>query len=394
MRLLFLTDRYWPAIGGVEAMVRTIAGELVRDGHEVRVVAVSNRQLPVSFASYSYAAQAGASYEHEGVRVRVLGASPAQRVVMAPIGARYLPYLRSRRFGELARLGLPFFSAAHLAGLTAAAREADLIHGFGAQYLGATGLKAARRAGIPFLITPFCHPGHWGDDPMNVATYRAADLVFGLHEADLTSYRAMGVAEERLALLPVPVGPMAEPNVRSDRKPYVLYLGRITEYKGIPELFAAWPAVHAATGAELLLAGPNDLTAAPPAGASWLGVVDEATKAELLAGATALALPSRGEILPNVILEAWLQGCPVVVSDIPALAGFVRNEVDALVTATDPLALANALTRCLIDPAMRTRLVGGGRARVTEHSPAVVSAGLLTRYRQVTRDVQSVGVKV
>jgi glycosyltransferase involved in cell wall biosynthesis len=303
-----------------------------------------------------------------------------------PIGVRYLPYFRSRAFGALAQLSLPAFVSAHSKTLDQAVGKSDAVHCFGAQYLGAAGLRAARRAGKPFVITPFCHPGHWGDDPMNVATYRHADAVLGLHEADVETYIGLGVDRERIGIMPVPLAPLSCLGAKPAETRFVLFLGRVNNYKGVDRLFAAWPQVHEKTGAELVIAGPAEGPVVTPKGARYLGVVPEEEKARLLSTAEVLVLPSSGEVLPNVVLEAWAAGIAVVVSDVPMLAAFVHDEVDGLVTSVQPKPLAAALIRCLEDRELRARLGESGRMRVaTTHSPGVVAADLLERYGELSR---------
>ena len=390
MRLLFLSDKYWPAMGGVEMAVRSLAHEMVRRGHRVHVIAVSDAPVNLTFATYTYAARRPRRYLDGEVEVTLLGARAWQRAAMLPVAIRRVPVLRSRAFGRLAQLTLPAFSAAHQSTLNRAARAADVVHGFGAQYLGACGLRAARRAGIPFAITPYCHPGHWGDDPMNVATYKDADLVLGLNGTDAATYVSLGVDEQRVRIMPQPIIP-GERLDRTPRRdvPYALFLGRVNAYKGVRALYDAWPLVREQVEAELLVAGPLQEDIPAPAGVRYLGVVEGQAKAGLLAGARLLALPSRGELLGAVILEAWTHGTPVVVSDIPMLKSLVRHEVDGLVVSPSPQPLATALIRLLGNPGFALFLGENGRRRVgTDHSPASV-AERLAGYYALTREGSS-----
>jgi glycosyltransferase involved in cell wall biosynthesis len=390
MRLLYLTDRYWPAIGGVESLVRTIAHQLTKEEHQVQVVAIMDTQGPVSFAKYSFGAPAARTYDDQGIPVRILGAQTWQRIATLPVAIRYIPYMRSRAFGPLAELSLPAFFAAHQGTLEKFVERSDIVHCFGAQYLGATGLRAARHRGVPFVITPFCHPGHWGDDPMNIATYLRSDRVMALHEGDAATYVGMGVPRARIEIMPVPLASASTAVRRKSERPSVVYLGRVNEYKGIGRLFEAWPEVRRRTGAELLVAGPWDSPVDPPDGARYLGVVDESAKEELLASAWALALPSRGEVMPNVILEAWAYGTPVIVSDIPALAAFVRHEVDGLVSSVAPEALASSIIRCLENRELSERMGEAGKRRVlSEHLPETVAHGLLKTYHELSGRVRA-----
>jgi glycosyltransferase involved in cell wall biosynthesis len=359
---------------------------MTRRGHQVRVMAVSDAPDNLTFATYTYAARPPRRYLDGDVEVTLLGARPWQRAAMLPVAVRRVPYLRSRAFGRLAQLTLPAFAAAHQSTLNRAARAADLVHGFGAQYLGACGLRAARRAGIPFAITPYCHPGHWGDDPMNVATYRGADLVLALDGSDAATYVRLGVDQRRVRIMPQPIvpGPLLDKQPQRD-VPYALFLGRVSSYKGVRALYDAWPLVREQVDAELLVAGPIQEAIAAPAGVRYLGVVEGEAKAELLAGARLLALPSRGELLGAVVLEAWTHGTPVVVSDIPMLQSLVRHGVDGLVANPAPPSLAAALIRLLRNPGLARTLGENGRRRVgTDHAPASVAERLLGYYARTS----------
>jgi glycosyltransferase involved in cell wall biosynthesis len=210
----------------------------------------------------------------------------------------------------------------------------------------------------------------------------------GDHEWHAATYLRMGVPRDRIEIMPVPLARTATAARRKSERPSVVYLGRVNEYKGIGRLFEAWPEVRRRTGAELLVAGPWDSPVDPPEGARYLGVVDESVKEELLASAWALALPSRGEVMPNVILEAWAYGTPVIVSDIPALAAFVRHEVDGLVSSVEPAALASSIVRCLEDPQLSDRLGEAGKDRVlSQHLPETVANGLVKTYQELSGQV-------
>ena len=66
-----------------------------------------------------------------------------------------------------------------------------------------------------------------------------------------------------------------------------------------------------------------------------------------------------------VVLEALAAGLPVVASDIPVFAEYLRDGESALlVPPDDPAALAAALGRLAADPALRRRLAAGGRPLV------------------------------
>ena len=388
MNLLYLTDKYHPSVGGIEVAVRELARAAAAAGHRVRVAAVSDVPGNLGHAGYTWRAPRPHRWRDGEVEVTILGASPAQRGVMLPNLVRSVPVLGGRHHARLAELCLPTFIAAHGRTLERLAREAAIVHCFGAGYLGAAGLRAARRAGVPFVITPYCHPGHWGDDPLNLATYREADRVYFVG-GDRPVYVTAGVDEARLGLMRQPVAPGPPVEVPLAQVPTALFLGRINRYKGAQLLVEAWPDVRRAVpGARLVLAGPLQEQVGRTEGVEMAGVVDGEAKARLVASSWLLALPSAGELLGAAVLEAWAHGVPVVVSDIDTFRELVRDGVDGLVVPRERSALAAALNSVLGSRRRRDDLSRGARGRATgDHSPAVVAAGLVADYEVLRRGV-------
>ena len=96
-----------------------------------------------------------------------------------------------------------------------------------------------------------------------------------------------------------------------------------------------------------------------------LGTVSEADLGGWYRAADAFAFPSVKEGFGLVVLEALAAGLPVVASDIPVFAEYLRDEHSALlVPPGDPAALAAALSRLAGDPSLRRQLAAGGRPLV------------------------------
>jgi glycosyltransferase involved in cell wall biosynthesis len=90
--------------------------------------------------------------------------------------------------------------------------------------------------------------------------------------------------------------------------------------------------------------------------------------ADILARADVFVLSSTSEGLPLSILEAMAAELPVVASSVGGVPEAVEDgDTGLLVPPRDPLRLAAALERLLVDPALRHRLGSNGRERVREH---------------------------
>jgi glycosyltransferase involved in cell wall biosynthesis len=132
--------------------------------------------------------------------------------------------------------------------------------------------------------------------------------------------------------------------------PYLLFLGRLTENKGVHT------AIEAArrAGVKLVIGGniPNESGAAayfetsikPYLGPAceWIGPYDDSTRIKLVAGATALLFPIQwNEPFGIVMIEALAGGVPVIASRIASTpevithgkTGFLCDSVEEMVTA-------------------------------------------------------------
>jgi len=113
-----------------------------------------------------------------------------------------------------------------------------------------------------------------------------------------------------------------------------------------------------------------------------LGYVDDATRADLLAGAAVLAFPSRYEGFGFPPLEAMVAGVPVVASTAGAIPEVV-GDAALLVDPDDGDGLAAALVRALTDDHTRADLVTRGHAQVGRFRWDATVAELVSLYRDL-----------
>lgn len=109
--------------------------------------------------------------------------------------------------------------------------------------------------------------------------------------------------------------------------------------------------------------------APPEADVARIGVVDDDDMPVLYRAADVLAFPSTREGFGLAVVEAMAAGLPVVTSDIPVLAEFLRDGDDCLMTPVgDSGPLAQAIVRLVNDADLRARLTASGRDTVRRHT--------------------------
>ena len=96
--------------------------------------------------------------------------------------------------------------------------------------------------------------------------------------------------------------------------PFIVYVGRIDQNKGCPELFRFFTAYaqHVSRSLQLVLIGRSVLPVPSHPRIHHLGFVSDRDKFDAIAAARALVMPSQFESLSMVALEAWAMGRPVL----------------------------------------------------------------------------------
>ena len=172
----------------------------------------------------------------------------------------------------------------------------------------------------------------------------------------------------------------------------LLFVGRAEERKGLPVLLRAFEALTTAgVRARLTVAGATQEEVAPylldTHGVEVLGTVTDEEKWRLLRDADLLCAPSLGgESFGMVLTEAFAAGTPVVASDIAGYRDVARDGVDGvLVPAGDPAALGEALRDLALDPERRARMGAAARERAERFAWPRVASEVLDAYGEAIR---------
>ncbi|MCA1723297.1 MAG: glycosyltransferase, partial [Thermomicrobia bacterium] len=299
LRVLMVTARYFPEMGGIETHVHEVAKRLVTAGAAVTILTTDRSgTLPARECV-------------NGVRIRRVRAWPARR---------------------------DYYFAPALSRLIVAGGY-DIVHCQGFHTLVAPlGMLASWRAGIPFIVSS--HTGGHSSRLRNAVRgaqwaalrpllARAARLVVVSHFEAASFQRALRLPGERFAVVrngsSLPPTSDLSPPVRAHDGPLILSVGRLERYKGHHRVIAAMPKVLACCpGARLQIIGAGPYEKELRRLAARLGVAERTEiraippgergqMAALLAQADLVTLLSDYEAHPIAVMEALALGRSVLV---------------------------------------------------------------------------------
>lgn len=179
-----------------------------------------------------------------------------------------------------------------------------------------------------------------------------------------------------LAVQTIPNGvdaPRTLPPAAANEPPRVLFVGRLAYQKAADVLIRALSRIRDQDfTCDIVGDGPDRSELERLTGSlglrervRFVGWVDRNALAQHYARADLVALPSRMEGMPNVVLEAMAHERPVIATDVPGTRDVVApEETGLLVPPDDDAALAHAIARLLGDSPLRQRMGAAGRARV------------------------------
>ncbi|MGH2820853.1 MAG: glycosyltransferase family 4 protein, partial [Actinomycetota bacterium] len=226
-----------------------------------------------------------------------------------------------------------------------------------------------------------------------------ADLVLCSSRATLRDCRDAGFGEDRLRLVPLGVAasPAPDADVEDARRryglgrPYVLWVGTVEPRKNLRTLLKAFVELERGDDLDLVLVGPRgwredleELIRPAQGNVKTLGFVPGSDMASLYAGAEVFCYPSLLEGFGFPVLEAMVQGTPVVTS-----AGTATEELadgaGVLVEPTDPASVAAGIEGVLRDAGLAARLAGEGPVRAAAYTWARTAELVAAAYAEVTR---------
>lgn len=341
LRVLQVTARYYPLLGGVEMHVHEVARRLAAAGVSVTVATTDTEgNLPTE-------ERAG------GVTVRRVRAWPR---------------------------GRDYYFAPALYGLVASGRW-DVVHCQGYHTLvPPVAMLAALRAGVPYVVS--FHSGGSSSQLRTAARgvqqrllgplLRRASRLIAVSEYEMRLFgERLRPAPGKLVLVPngAAVAEIDDPPQPDPQAPLIVSSGRLERYKGHHRLIAAMPHLLAhAPGARLRIAGGGSYEAELRRQAAALGVADRVEiapvppsdrggMARLLASASVVALLSDYEAHPLALMEALAAGSPVLVARTSGLTELAdRGMARGVAPESSPAQIAAALLAQIEQPITPSRV--------------------------------------
>ncbi len=137
-----------------------------------------------------------------------------------------------------------------------------------------------------------------------------------------------GLPAEKLVIKPNFVYP--DPGPGTGDGGYALFVGRLSQEKGIRTMLAAWQQLDEPVPLKIVGDGPLAATVEAFAerhpAVSWLGRQPQEAVYELMGQATCLVFPSVWyEGLPRTIVESFARGTPVVASNLGAMSSLIEH---------------------------------------------------------------------
>ena len=291
-------------------------------------------------------------------------------------------------------------------------------------YSSLAAARAAKRAGVPYIVRPLGVLNRWGMKHRRQALkkwslrfvempiLRSAAAIHFTAEAErreaAEANAEIGKLPSVVIPLPVEVGEgklTASPAGRGtspEDRCVILFLSRIDPKKGVELLLAAFALIAAEfPGSKLMIAGDGerDYLKSLKMKAAQLGIEDRILwtgflageeKARAFAESTLFVLPSYSENFGIAAAEALAAGVPSILSENVAVAEDARAADAALVVPCNIAATSAALRRLLRDAELRERLAANGRKLVRDRfSYATVGARLAELYRELIAKAKS-----
>jgi glycosyltransferase involved in cell wall biosynthesis len=274
----------------------------------------------------------------------------------------------------------------------------DVLHGHGAKAGAFIRLKGASKQTIR-VYTPHGGSLHYPLTTAKGALYSRIERAL-MNRTDLFLFESAFARDTYQRTIGTPAGLVRcvfngvtaaefDPIVKADDATDVVYVGEFRHIKGADLLVDAVARLRAGKKpATLTLGGDGEESEHLKAQIARLGLGDAVrfighVKARYgFSKGSLLVVPSRGDSMPYVVIEAAAAGIPMVAANVGGIPEIFGPYTDALFTPNNKAAMAAAVESALQDPAAATARAGALRDRIFQHfSQNAMVEGVLAGYR-------------
>ncbi len=382
MRVLMISDVYFPRVTGVSTSIQTFAREFVGKGHQVTLIAPD------------YGQSAPEPFEILRIRSRYLPIDPEDRMLRPRQIRRHDADLASRGF-DLVHIQTPFF--AHYTGLGLARRlgvpVVESYHTFFEEYL---------HHYVPFL------PSAW---MQRAARYFSAAQCNDVDALAVPSQAMLDVLEHYGVKTPARVIPTGIELVQFSQgdgnrfrarygippeRPVLVHVSRLAFEKNIDFVLRALARIKLRIPDVLLvIVGEGPAKRQLTNEVQTLGLADntlftgylnrDGTLEDCYCAGAAFVFASRTETQGLVLLEAMALGVPVVSTAIMGTKEVLGGGQGALIAQDDEQDFADKAIRLLADPTLRERLSKGAVRHAHAWSAPALAERMLLFYEDVVK---------
>lgn len=390
MRILMISDVYFPRVTGVSTSIQTFAQEFLGKGHEVTLIAPD-------YAQPDYAQSAEESFEVIRIPSRYVPIDPEDRMLRPLLLRRQGARLAGRGF-DLVHIQTPF--VAHYGGLGLAKRlglpVVESYHTFFEEYfqhyvplVPAAWLKRAAR----YFSAAQCH----AVDALAVPSQVMLDVLrgYGIETParviptgiDLTQF-SQGDGQRFRARFAIP-----------SERPLLVHVSRLAYEKSIDFILRALVQIKAAVPDVLLViagAGPAKKALERQADSLGLGgntlftgyLDRDGSLEDCYSAGSAFLFASRTETQGLVLLEAMALGVPVVSTAIMGTKEVLGDGRGSLIATEDEQDFASKAVRLIREPLLRERLSREAVEHARDWSAPVMADRMLELYAQVAHSAR------
>lgn len=385
MRVLMISDVYFPRVTGVSTSIQTFAREFGAKGHEVTLIAPD-------YGSSAYDSKVNESFEIIRIPSSYLPIDPEDRILQPFRIRRLTDALKGRRF-DLVHIQTPFI--AHYSGLGLAKRlelpVVESYHTFFEQYL---------HHYVPWV------PARWmrgAARHFSTGQCNGVDAIVVPSQAMLDVLRDYGIQTPAEV---IPTGIDLDQFSQGDgqrfrarhaippERPVLVLVSRLAFEKNIDFILRALVRIKAEVPDVLLvIAGEGPAQRDLERLVEQLGLSDntrflgylnrDGSLEDCYRAGAAFLFASRTETQGLVLLEAMALGVPVVSTAVMGTKEVLGDGQGALIAEEDEADFAGKAVRLLKEPALRKRLAREAVEHAHDWSAPVLADRLLKFYERV-----------